>query len=58
MIELLFVVALIAASFTGGSLDGNQQGKREIAEACLKKGSFEFNGHTFKCERTKIREGL
>lgn len=58
MIEFLVVIFLLAGSYTVGLVEGEKAGQAKIGEACLKKGSFEVKGHTFKCERTKIREGL
>lgn len=58
MFEFLVVIFLLAGSYTVGLVEGNKTGRAEIGEACLKKGSFEIKGHTFKCERTKIKEGL
>ena len=58
MVEFLIVIFLICSSFIAGQVEGKADGRIEIGEACLKKGSFEVKGHTFKCERTKIKEGL
>lgn len=58
MIEFLVVIFLLAGSYTVGLVEGGKTERTEIGEACLKKGSFEVKGHTFKCERTKIKEGL
>lgn len=58
MFNFIFVIVLLNVSLILGSLDGKASAQTEIGESCLKKGSFEVKGHTFKCERTKIKEGL
>ena len=58
MTDLLIVIFLLAMAFVSGAYDGKHSARIEIGEACINKGSFEVKGHTFKCERTKIKEGL
>lgn len=58
MFNLLAGIFFIALVFISGTYDGKHSARIEIGEACLNKGSFEVKGHTFKCERTKVKEGL
>lgn len=54
----IFIGLLLGVAFIIGGLAGEAYQKDQIGNACLTKKEIEIRGHIFKCERTKIKEGL
>lgn len=54
----VFVTLLLLSAFLTGGLAGEMYQENRIGNACLTKKEIEIRGHTFKCERTKVKEGL
>lgn len=54
----IFIVLLLGVAFITGTAVGEAYQEDRIGNACLTKKEIEIRGHIFKCERTKIKEGL
>ena len=54
----IFIGALLTIAFIVGGISGQAVKEIAIGNACLDKHEVIIKGHTFKCERTKFKEGL
>lgn len=58
MNTFVVIIALTTAALIFGMASGRSDTEIDIGNRCLKTGQFVVDGHTFSCERVKVKETL